>query len=155
MPPRNPLKLSFKTFSAIWFDFHYLPVQKNMGIMRVATREMVAGFHITLSPVTADTVGSDTDFSMSPEANLSLLDQIFPTWANALAAQKPLLLAALHIVPLVVENLQRRETEHMMQAVFISSSNAIVWFSSCPECDIPGTAVDPFPGALHLQVVGS
>ena len=42
-----------------------------------------------------------------------------------------------------------------MQAVFISSSTAIVWFSLCPECDIPGTAVDPLPGALHLQVVAS
>ena len=57
--------------------------------MRVATREMVAGFHITLSPVTADTVGSDTDFSMSPKANLSLFDQISPTWANFLIKYFP------------------------------------------------------------------
>jgi len=31
----------------------------------------------------------------------------------------------------------------------------IVWFSSSPECDIPGTAVYPFPGSLHLYVVAS
>ena len=33
---------------------------------RVPAREIEAGFHITLSPVTADTVGSDTDFSLAP-----------------------------------------------------------------------------------------
>ena len=41
----------------------------------------------------------------------------------------------------------------MVQAVF--STTIIVWLSSCPECDIPGTAVCPFPCPLHLYVVAS
>ena len=71
-------------------------------------REMETDFHITLSPVTADPVGSDTDFpvaaipvvadtefsvtadpvvvdtecSLSPEANLSLFDNIFNSYLS-------------------------------------------------------------------------
>ena len=41
----------------------------------------------------------------------------------------------------------------MVQAVF--STTIIVWLSSCPECGIPGTAVNPIPGSLHLYVVAS
>ena len=33
---------------------------------RVPAREIEAGFHITLSPVTADSVDSDTGFLLSP-----------------------------------------------------------------------------------------
>ena len=73
-------------------------------------REMETDFHITLSPVTADPVGSDTDFpvaadpvtvdpvtadpvtvdpvvvdtecSLSPDANLSLFDNIFNSYLS-------------------------------------------------------------------------
>ena len=41
----------------------------------------------------------------------------------------------------------------MMQAVF--STTSIVWFTVSPERDVPGTAVDPLPGALLLDVVAS
>ena len=40
-----------------------------------------------------------------------------------------------------------------MQAVF--STTSIVWFRVSPERDVPGTAVDPLPGALDLDVVAS
>ena len=51
---------------------------------------MEADLHTTLSPVTTDTVGSDTDFpvgagtgcSLSPEANLSLFDNIFNSYLS-------------------------------------------------------------------------
>ena len=61
-------------------------------------------------------------------------------------------MTAGHIVPLVIE-MRNNMTERKLQAVF--NTTTIAWFTSCPECEIPGTAVDPFPGALHLQVVAS
>ena len=51
----------------------------------------------------------------------------------------------MHVVPSV-------PIEHKVHA---GSSSTIVWFSSCPECGVPGTAVYPFPGVFPLYVVAS
>ena len=65
-----------------------------------------------------------------------------------------MLTAAGNIVPLVFEMLERRISEHMMQAVF-RPTLTIVWFSWSPEFEFPGSAVHPFPSTLHLNVVAS
>ena len=53
------------------------------------------------------------------------------------------------IVPLSIE-MAPRMVQHLCQAVPITR-----WLCRCPECEIPGSAVCPLPGALNLNVVAS
>ena len=65
------------------------------------------------------------------------------TWADLLAAQKPNFPVAMQLVPLVVP------------VAFCQTSASVVWFFFSPECDFPGTAIHPLPGALLSDVVAS
>ena len=68
-------------------------------------------------------------------------------WTYLLAAQKDI----LFIITFVI--VPRKIFFAVLQTVF--SSSGIAWFSLCPESEVPGSAVRPFPDALFSNITAS